>query len=164
MKPSGYLTNDHRRLERLLEVATKDSSVDMQAYNTFRIGLLRHIGIEEKIVLPLLRDRSCEFLSERQLRLEHGAIAALLVPPPSPELLRALRSLLEKHNQLEEAGGTLYEILDDCSTEEHTQLVDRLRTFPAPPLSRHIDNPAAFDPARRAVARAGYEFDTLAAE
>lgn len=164
MKPSEYLTNDHRRLEVLLADATKDAGIDMQAYNAFRSGLLRHIGIEEKIVLPLLRERNCEFLPERQLRLEHGAIAALLVPPPSPELLRVLRLLLERHNQLEEAGGTLYEILDDCSTEEHTHLVDRLRAFPAPPLSRHIDNPAAFDPARRAVARAGYDFDTLAAE
>ncbi|MDX9758737.1 MAG: hemerythrin domain-containing protein [Bacteroidota bacterium] len=164
MTPSEYLTRDHRRLEALFDASTRDGELDLARYDEFRIGLLRHIGMEETIVLPLLREQNSTFFGERQLRAEHGAIAALLVPPPTPELLCALRTLLKKHNLLEETQRTLYDILDTCCFEQHPTLVERMQQHPAPPLSRHINNPDAYEPARRAVARAGYDFDTLAAE
>jgi len=163
MSPSEYLTSDHRRLEELFASALRDGDIDMPLYDEFRIGLLRHIGIEESIVLPLVRERGGRFFGERQLRLEHGAIAALLVPPPTPELTRALGALLQKHNLLEETDRTLYDILDGCA-EEHAQLVERFAQQAPPPLSRFINNPDAYEPARRALARAGYDFDRLAAE
>lgn len=163
MSPSEYLTNDHRRLENLFASALRSGDVDMALYDEFRVGLLQHIGLEESIVLPLMRERGGRFFGERQLRLEHGAIAALLVPPPTPEVTRALGNLLQKHNLLEETDRTLYDILDDC-VEEHAQLVERFARQAPPPLSRFINNPDAFEPARRAVARAGYDFNKLAAE
>jgi hypothetical protein len=163
MTPSEYLTADHRRLETLLDVALSGDAVDLESYDRFRIGLLRHIAIEETIVLPMVREHNGGFFADRQLHSEHGAIAALLVPPPTPELVRVLRALLEKHNLLEETHRTLYDVLDDCCNERHPELLDRMREHPEPPLSRNINNPAGLDPARRAVARAGYDYDKLAA-
>ena len=82
-----FLTDDHRRLDALLERAVADvQRFDHAAYAAFRGGLLRHIGLEEKILLPeAQRLRGGEPLAvAATLRLQHGAIAALLVPTPTP--------------------------------------------------------------------------------
>jgi hypothetical protein len=51
-----YLVEDHKRLDRALERATRDQHrVDLSAYAEFRGGLLRHIAMEEKILLPAAR-------------------------------------------------------------------------------------------------------------
>ena len=48
-----YLADDHARLDDALRRATRDSDrIDQTAYAEFREGLLRHIGMEEKILLP----------------------------------------------------------------------------------------------------------------
>ncbi len=50
-----YLSDDHDRLDALLERAVaKPGVIDMEPYSEFRKGLLRHISIEEKIVLPAI--------------------------------------------------------------------------------------------------------------
>lgn len=137
----------------------------MVLYDEFRRGLLRHIGIEEKIVLPLLRSvAGCGFDMEAQLRLEHGAIAALLVPPPAPELLFALMGLLQRHNHLEEDPETLYQLLDDCVRAAGDDILRKVVEFPDVPLSRFINNPHAVEPAKRAVARSGHDYDALVEE
>ena len=48
-----FLADDHARLDRLLErAAANPKTVDPAAYAEFRAGLLRHIAMEEKILLP----------------------------------------------------------------------------------------------------------------
>jgi len=83
-----YLADDHTRLGALLEKAwAKPGLIDREAYAEFRAGLLRHIGLEEKILLPAiqkLRGGQPHPVANR-LRLDHGALAALLVPTPSPK-------------------------------------------------------------------------------
>jgi len=50
---TDFLLEDHRRLEALLQLAVAHADyVDQGAYDQFRAGLLRHIGREEKILLP----------------------------------------------------------------------------------------------------------------
>ncbi len=50
---TDFLVNDHGRLEGLLQSAVAQAgSVDQGTYDQFRAGLLRHIGMEEKILLP----------------------------------------------------------------------------------------------------------------
>jgi hypothetical protein len=164
--PSEYLEQDHRRLEGLFIKATLDpAAVDMEIYDQFRTGLLRHIGIEEKIVLPLLRTALSDgYPKEAQIRLDHGAIAALLVPPPEAQLIFALTALLQRHNHLEEDPGTLYDMLDDCARREDPSILDRIIAHPAVPLSRYINNPDAMDAVRRAVARSGHDYAELVNE
>jgi hypothetical protein len=40
-----------------------------------------------------------------KLRLDHGALAALLVPTPTLAIIAALRAILGTHNVLEEGAG-----------------------------------------------------------
>ena len=47
-----FLAADHVRLDGLLTVARAGDRIDADAYEQFRAGLLRHIGMEEKILLP----------------------------------------------------------------------------------------------------------------
>ena len=110
-----FLAADHARLDALLERAlSRPGEVDLAAFGEFRAGLLRHIGIEEKILLPAAREaRGGEPLPlGRRLRVDHGAITSLLVGTPTHALAAELRSILGPHNLAEEEPGGLYEACD----------------------------------------------------
>ena len=48
-----YLADDHARLDSLLERATlRLGNIEESAYAEFRAGLLKHIAMEEKVLLP----------------------------------------------------------------------------------------------------------------
>src|SRR5215216_895511 len=98
---SGPLTNvlagDHIRLDGLLQRAmTAGGAVDRAAYAAFRAGLLTHISLEEKILLPAAQRArgGAPLAMAAKLRLDHGALAALLVPTPTPAIIAALRAIL----------------------------------------------------------------------
>lgn len=162
-KPVGlvtqFLTEDHRRLDALLQsVFHSGRRVEQPMYDRFRAGLLRHIGMEEKILLPTvqwLRGGEPLALAAR-LRLDHGAIAALLMPTPTDGLMTTLQKILEKHNILEEGLDGLYETCDALAGAESEQLLARLRAAPAISVLPHVDTPAVLSAVRRALERAGY--------
>jgi hypothetical protein len=74
------LRRDHDRIAALLVASCRRTPINVVAFHSFRGALLRHIGMEEKILLPVVkRLRGGEPLpSARQLRLDHAALAALL--------------------------------------------------------------------------------------
>lgn len=157
---TSFLIEDHRRLERLLNSALMSSRrVEQDTYDRFRAGLLRHIGIEEKILLPTVqRLRGGDPLSiAAQLRLDHGAIASLLMPTPTESLLATLRAILGMHNLLEEGPDGLYETCDRIARAEMAPLMARLQAAPEVAVLPHSDTPAVLGAVRRAVERAGYE-------
>jgi len=87
-----YLACDHVRLESLLQRATAHpDNIDPEPFAAFRAGLLKHISMEEKILLPAAqRMRGGQPLAlAAKLRLDHGALAALLVPQPTPSIIGA---------------------------------------------------------------------------
>ena len=69
----------YRDATRLDQFPSRQPQVDGQDYAEFRAGLLRHIGIEEKLLLPAARRARSGTPIERahQLRIEHGAIGLL---------------------------------------------------------------------------------------
>jgi len=140
---SGFLADDHRRLEALLDLATlTPGPIDRAPYEEFRAGLLRHIGMEEKILLPAVRRaRGTPLPAERQIHLDHGAIAALLVPTPTSEVIRRLRRLLALHDAIEEGRGGVYENCDELLSDDAAALLDELRGFPAVRTAPHNDSP-----------------------
>ncbi|MBK9306456.1 MAG: hemerythrin domain-containing protein [Nitrospira sp.] len=147
-----FLTEDHRRLETLLRSALHSGGpVDQPTYDQFRSGLLRHIGMEEKILLPTARRlRGGEPLAlAARLRLDHGAIAALLMPTPTGDLVATLQKILAKHNLIEEGHEGLYETCDALAGTE-SELLPDLSVLPC------ADRPAVLDAVRRALERAGY--------
>ncbi|MBI5671869.1 MAG: hemerythrin domain-containing protein [Nitrospirae bacterium] len=156
-----FLEDDHRRLEKLLNAAKiTGSRIDQGHYDEFRAGLLRHIGMEEKILLPAAQrsNGGAPLLMAATLRLDHGAIAALLMPTPTPELIAMLHSILNKHNKVEEGPEGLYATCDTLVGAETEHLMAKLRAAPDLVVLPHSDTPAVLGAVRRAVERAGYEY------
>ncbi len=152
-----YLTDDHRRLEELFARAPHDPA----AWVAFRKGLLRHIGLEEKILLPAAqRARGGEPLAEAaRLRRDHGALAALLVPPPSPTIRAALQGILARHNLIEEGPSGVYAEGERLLGGDAETVLAALRDAPEVPVHPHVDSELAAGAAERALARAGYRLD-----
>ena len=156
-----FLADDHRRLEQLLQTAVASADLIGQgAYDGFRSGLLRHIGMEEKILLPAAQrlNGGTPLSIATKLRLDHGAIAALLMPTPTPKLIAILRSILNQHNQIEEGLDGLYATCDKLGSPEMEQLMAKLRAAPDLAVLPHSDTPAVLGAVRRALERAGYEY------
>lgn len=154
-----WLSGDHQRLEGLLRRATEPrDAIDCEAYADFRRGLLRHIGIEEKILIPAVRRALAgqALAIEARLRLDHGAIAAMLVPTPTPEIVETIRDVLTVHNALEEGPDGLYATCDRLLVEEADSLVARMAAQPEPRVNPHNDAPEVMPALRRALERAGY--------
>lgn len=155
-----FLADDHDRLNTLLQRATVDpANIDAVAYGEFRKGILKHISMEEKILLPAAqRVRGGEPLPvAAKLRLDHGAIAALMVPTPTAAIVAVLGRILEDHNRIEEGPGGLYETCDELLAAEATDILVRLRAAPEVRVNPHVDSELAINATRRALARAGYE-------
>ena len=156
-----FLMEDHRRLDTLLQSAVAHADhVDQGAYTQFRAGLLRHIGMEEKILLPAAkRIRGGEpLLIASKLRLDHGAIATLLIPTPTVAIIARIRGILKDHNTIEEGPGGLYETCDELAGSEVAQLLAKLQAAPEVTALPHSDSPAVMNGVRRALERAGYDF------
>jgi hypothetical protein len=155
------LADDHLRLDRLLDEAAgpDPARVEPAPFDAFRRGLLKHIGMEEKLLLPAAQQlNGGEPLPiAAKLRLEHGAIAALLVPSPTPQIVAVLRTVLAAHNAVEEGPGGLYEQCDRLAQSRPDELLERLRHAAEVPVAPHNDGPKVMPAARRALARAGYE-------
>ena len=126
----AFLSHDHERLDGLLKKAIGG---DFEAYQEFRRGLLWHIGVEEKILFPIVRTATGDSDLLRQLHRDHAALGALLMPPPNAADLEQIRMILEAHNPLEERPGGLYETIDDSALE-------RVRAFPPVPVAPHADS------------------------
>ncbi|MGA2623850.1 MAG: hemerythrin domain-containing protein [Bacteroidota bacterium] len=157
-----YFTEDHRRLDELLRIAIANpDTIDEGLYGQFRSGLLKHIAMEEKIVFPAAqRHRGGKPLPiAAKLRLDHGAIAALLVPPPSRTIVAALGAILEQHDVLEEMPGGAYEVCEQLAADELESVMDAIRRTPDGPANPYNPNPSVLDATRRALARAGYDLD-----
>jgi hemerythrin superfamily protein len=137
-----YLARDHDRLDALLAAAIRpDGSIEEESYAEFRRGLLRHIGIEEKILFVELKRRVGESEVQKQLHRDHAALAALLVPPPSRESIETILSILREHNPLEEVEGGLYEVFEEATGEELGSLMERVRSYPQVPVAPYSDTP-----------------------
>ena len=139
----AMMTEDHVELDRLLVAAERDDgTIDEGAYTRFRGGLLRHIAMEEKVLLPFARAKRGEPLPmAAQLRTDHSAIAKLLCRSPSRAIIASLREVLGSHNDLEEGPGGLYAACDALAGEEAPAIVARMQAQPAVPLAKYYDGP-----------------------
>jgi hypothetical protein len=130
----SYLQEDHARLDGLRRSG---------AAWEFRGGLLRHIGIEERILLPDARKRRGgePLRLAARLREDHSALATLLVPAPSKEIDAAIDLILRPHNALEEGPGGVYAECDELAGAEAEAIAERLRATPATPQREYQDGP-----------------------
>jgi Hemerythrin HHE cation binding domain len=139
-----HLAADHARLDALLgRAVAAPGAVARAPYDAFREGLLRHIALEEKILFPALRATTGGAQADdvRRLRVEHGALASLLVPPPTLALVAEIRSILVPHNRVEDAPGGLYDRCDAVLAARSDELVDRMRAYPRVKVAPYADGP-----------------------
>lgn len=154
---TDYLTEDHVRLQALLDRATATEQFDFEAYDGFRAGLLRHIGIEEKIFFPAAKEANGGVGLERflDLRIGHAALTSLLVPTPDHALCDEIRSILHGHDEMEEGPNGVYE---ECEAligpEASSALVERAKDYPPVKVAKHYDGPRALRTAQDALASA----------
>lgn len=155
-----YLAADHDRIDGWLQLACAEPGIiDRVAYAEFRKGLLRHIAMEEKVLFPALERLNGERLPVLdRLHLDHGALVALLVPPPSLEVVSTIQSILSGHNLLEEEETGVYRLLDRLSGDDGAEVLEALQRTPEVPVQPHNTKPEVLDATRRAVERAGYRF------
>jgi hypothetical protein len=157
-----FLASDHTRLDGLLRRAmTAGGAVDRAASAEFRAGLLRHISLEEKILLPAAQrwQGGDPLPLAATLRLDHGALAALLVPTPTPAIIAALRTVLTAHNPLEEGPGGVYERCEHLAGAEADALLAQLHAAFEVPVAPYSDGPQVMRVVRRALERAGYDIE-----
>jgi hemerythrin HHE cation binding domain-containing protein len=154
-----FLAADHARLDALLQHAfANPNQIDLESYGQFRAGLLRHIAMEEKILLPAAQKaRGGEPLQiAAKLRLDHGALAALLVPTPTAAVAASVRVILTAHNPLEEGPDGLYQACEALLEDESEAIVSRLQSAPEVKLAPFNDGPQIMESVKRALDRAGY--------
>jgi hypothetical protein len=158
-----FLAADHERLDALLARAVREpGAFDLAAFDDFRAGLLRHIGIEEKLLFPAVRAaRAGEPHPDwRRLRIDHGALTSLLVPPPNEDLVAEIRSILEPHNVIEEGPGALYESCDALlGAEEASALLERMRAYPPVKVAPYRDGPRVLHRAEDALRVSAKQFE-----
>jgi hypothetical protein len=160
-----FFTNDHRRIELLLKKATEDvNNIDMDYYHSFRTGLLKHIKMEEKILFPAAQKANggTPLSLASKLRLDHGAITSLMVVPPDPGVIKVLRHVLEKHDILEEQPGGMYDMCESLTTGETQNILDQLSKVTEVPVQQYNKADYALGAAKRALERAGFDFDAIA--
>lgn len=159
---AAYLEADHRRLEALLEKASAHEDIDHAAYDAFRQGILKHIGIEEKLLLPRAQRLGGRVLERAaKLRLDHGAIAALLTLSPTHKVIHALETILQVHNEIEEGMDGVYAECDRLLGEESQALMEEIIRYPPVPVAARIQSEALVNAAKRCLERAGYSGSLL---
>jgi hypothetical protein len=149
----SFMTEDHVQLDRLLRASQRpDGTIDDTTYRRFRGGLLRHIAMEEKVLLPFARSKAppsthgdltkdTPLAIAPQLRADHSEIAILLVRSPTTAIIAELETILGRHNELEEGPRGLYATCDALAGDEAEQLVERLRAQPEIPQAKYFDGP-----------------------
>lgn len=159
-----FFATDHHRIEGLLNTATNNpKAIDLEIYNQFRGGLLRHIKMEEKTLFPAATKANKGVMPALipRFRLEHGALTSLMVPPPTLSLIKVIRHILEIHDWAEEQPGGLYEVCETLTEGQTQELLELLAQTPQVPI--HPTNPApyALEAAKRSLARANYNYDEI---
>ncbi|MGE5180850.1 MAG: hemerythrin domain-containing protein [Acidobacteriota bacterium] len=138
------LARDHDRLDAALARALADpAAIDLEAYRELRLGLLRHIAMEETGLFGEARARrgGDPLPLVEQLHADHAALASLLVPTPTHALLRTLQGVLGEHNPLEENPGGLYDQCEQLAGGELAEVIARMRAIPQARAAAHVDEP-----------------------
>lgn len=146
----AYLAADHDHLDGLLVRAARDPAViDRAAYDAFRAGLLRHIAMEEKVLLPAARRARGDvpLPIAKRLRSDHAVLGALLVPSPTHAIAAAIADILATHNPLEEGPDGVYATCEalvasaGSGAASVAELCARLRAVAEVPVAAYRDTP-----------------------
>lgn len=134
---SHVLTAQHAQLRaELVGCFVGPAGLDVERFDVFRHSLLRHISIEEQVVMPaLLAVLGAPPGFRNGLRKDHAGIAALCVPLPEREWLENLRDLLDEHYRAEEEPGGLFDLCDRHLGARRDDVLAAIERHPAVTLA-----------------------------
>jgi hypothetical protein len=153
----AWLARDHDEILALSLDARAPDGIDNEAYERFRERLLRHMGIEERLLFPMVEraDAGPLVAAIDELRIDHAALASLLVPTPDHVLIQEIAGLLELHDELEDRSGGIYDqcmaLLDDDTAD--AILFDAYEC-PAVQTAKYFDGPGTVRTAIAALEKA----------
>lgn len=159
-----FFTQDHRRVDMLLDEATKNlDEIDTELYRQFRVGLLTHIKMEEKVLFPAAKmaNDGKPLPNFERFRLEHGALTTLMAVPSNPKILKVLRHVLDKHDQAEETPGGMYDVCENLTNDQTDEILEKLKSVTPVPVHPPNPLPAVLNAAKRILKRAGYDYDEI---
>lgn len=153
-----FLEVDHDRLDALFTKACADrATVDLDAYEEFRRGLLKHVGMEELILIPAAARLSGAAVPLAQrTRRDHAALTSLLIPPPTTKILAALHAVLAPHNRMEEEARGLYAQCEQALGAESEEVLAKLLAARDIPPAAHAEGSRVSASIGRALAEAGF--------
>lgn len=160
-----FFTNDHHRLEALLKKSTENpNNIQAEPYSAFRVGLLKHIKMEEKILFPAAQKANggMPLPMAAKLRLDHAALTSLMVLPPDASVIKVLVHILDKHDLAEEEPGGMYDICASLTQDQTQDLLDQLSKVSEVPVHPPNGSAYAYEVAKRSLERAGYDFASIA--
>ncbi len=137
---TAVLAREHEELLKLLDrCLTADGGVDARLYDEFRTRQLKHLAIEEQVLVRLLRERGglpSEF--QNGIRRDHEAVAVFCVTAPEPDFVHDLRDLLAWHHRVEEGPAGLYPLFDGLDVDDAVleRALAAVTPVPLPPLGR----------------------------
>src|SRR5690625_122846 len=162
----SFLKEEHDRVDAYFKAAVENDNIDREKYDLFRKALLRHIKQEEKVLFPAAKiannGESVPLFA--QLRAEHGALTALMVPPPTEELLFVINYILELHDEKEKGRGGVYDFCDKLEALETNKIIKELEAVEEVPIHPCNTDPSAMEAAKRALQRAGYDYDEISSK
>lgn len=159
-----FFTNDHRRIDQLLEDSIENKKVtNFDLYHQFRVGLLTHIKMEEKILFKAAQEANGgqPVPIAAQLRLEHGALTALMTVYPDEKVINAVRHILEVHDEREEKPGGMYDICEQLTEHRTEEILEELANVTEVPVHPFNTSDMVFGAMTRALLRAGFDFDVI---
>ncbi|MCW5905794.1 MAG: hypothetical protein KIT64_09390 [Chitinophagaceae bacterium] len=162
-----FFTNDHHRIENFLDKATENiHEIQEEYYHQFRTGLLKHIKMEEKIFFPAAQraNNNVPIPLASKLRLDHGALTSLMVVPPTADVIKVIRHVLAKHDLLEEEPGGMYDICEKLTNPETASILELLEQATEVPVLPYNKAEYALGAAKRALERAGFDYDAIIAK
>jgi hypothetical protein len=153
----AWLSRDHAEIDALLRAALDAEPFDVATFGEFRERLLRHIGIEERLLFPAVKHANEGQLpaGASVLRVDHAALTTLLVPTPDHALAHELAGLLARHNELEERPDGAYDeclaLLDEQACEALLHAAEQRRPVPT---TKYFDGPGTVRTADAALQKA----------
>lgn len=128
------MVEDHARADALLRRALAVRPVDEVAFAAFRRELLRHMALEEDVLVRYAEARADFPLGDR-IRADHDEIRKLVAGRACVDKIARLVELLGRHNAIEEGPDGLYVTCDAIAGADADALVTRLKRY-APPKPR----------------------------
>jgi hypothetical protein len=91
--------------------------------------------------------------------VDHAALAGLLVLSPTRPIIAAIKTVLDRHNPVEEGPDGVYEQCERLMGAGADEIAARLQRAPPVTVANYVDNHTALESARHNLRKAGFSLE-----